>query len=152
MEIQRLIGRSLRAAVDLRQLGARTFTLDCDVIQADGGTRTASITGGYVALALALRKLQAKKALVHAAAAEPVAAVSVGIVKGEVRGRPGLRGGLRRRGGHERRGHRRRASWSRCRAPPSTGLRAARSWTRCSTPGWRASQQLVEAQEQRRSA
>src|SRR5580704_12973187 len=55
MEIQRLIGRALRSAVDLSAIGPRTFTIDCDVIQADGGTRTASITGGYVALALALR-------------------------------------------------------------------------------------------------
>ncbi len=62
MEIQRLIGRALRAAVDLADLGPRTITLDCDVIQADGGTRTASITGAYVALALALRKVQGAEA------------------------------------------------------------------------------------------
>ena len=59
-EIQRLIGRSLRAAVDTRALGPRQITVDCDVIQADGGTRTASITGGWVALALAVRRLQAR--------------------------------------------------------------------------------------------
>src|SRR3954470_5936971 len=59
LEIQRLIGRALRAAVDPADLGPRTFTLDCDVIQADGGTRTAAITGAYVALSLALKKLQA---------------------------------------------------------------------------------------------
>src|SRR3954470_7298709 len=60
MEIQRLIGRSMRAAVDLAAMGPRTLTLDCDVLQADGGTRTASITGAYVALVLALRNLQSR--------------------------------------------------------------------------------------------
>jgi ribonuclease PH len=74
MEIQRLIGRSLRAAVDLGAIGQRTLTLDCDVLQADGGTRTASITGGYVAAALALRKLGLERAL-----RPPIAAVSVGL-------------------------------------------------------------------------
>lgn len=85
MEIQRLIGRSLRAAVDTGALGPRTFTLDCDVLQADGGTRTAAITGAYVALALALRKLAGHRTIVSVPALTPVAAVSVGIVKGEVR-------------------------------------------------------------------
>jgi ribonuclease PH len=85
MEIQRLIGRSLRAAVDTAALGPRTFTLDCDVLQADGGTRTASITGAYVALALALKKLAGQRVLSAVPALTPVAAVSVGIVKGEVR-------------------------------------------------------------------
>jgi ribonuclease PH len=84
MEIQRLIGRSLRAAVDPKKLGVRTFTLDCDVLQADGGTRTASITGAYVALGLALRKLKEKGLLSTVPVLTPVAAVSVGIVKGEV--------------------------------------------------------------------
>jgi len=74
MEIQRLIGRSLRAAVDLAVIGQKTLTLDCDVLQADGGTRTASITGGYVAMALGLRKLGLQKAL-----RPPIAAVSVGL-------------------------------------------------------------------------
>jgi len=78
-EIQRLIGRSLRAVVNLEMLGQRTITVDCDVLQADGGTRTASITGGYVALRLAIAKLPGVSASVIAA---PVAAVSVGIVKG----------------------------------------------------------------------
>ncbi|HZZ85824.1 MAG TPA: ribonuclease PH [Anaeromyxobacteraceae bacterium] len=86
LEIQRLIGRALRAAMDLRALGPRTITVDCDVIQADGGTRTAAVTGGFVALALAVRALQGKKL---SAAAKPVArhvaAVSVGIVGGAVR-------------------------------------------------------------------
>ena len=84
-EIQRLIGRSMRAAVDLAQLGPRTLTLDCDVLQADGGTRTASITGAYVALALALRTLKAKGLLTKPVKLTPLAAVSVGVVNGEVR-------------------------------------------------------------------
>src|SRR5512138_2251828 len=63
LEIQRLIGRALRAAVDLRALGSRTVTLDCDVIQADGGTRTAAITGGWVALGLALRRVRTERKL-----------------------------------------------------------------------------------------
>ncbi|MGA9524196.1 MAG: ribonuclease PH [Myxococcaceae bacterium] len=83
LEIQRLIGRSLRASVELKKLGTRTFTLDCDVLQADGGTRTASITGGYVAFGLALKKLASQKIL-SMPKLTPVAAVSVGIVKGEV--------------------------------------------------------------------
>ena len=83
-EIQRLIGRALRASVDLAQLGARTFTLDCDVIEADGGTRCASITAAYVALAQALKNLHARKALSTLPRMVPVAAISVGIVKGTV--------------------------------------------------------------------
>jgi ribonuclease PH len=85
LEIQRLIGRSLRAAVDPAKLGVRTFTLDCDVIQADGGTRTASITGAYVALALALKRLKEQKVISNIPQLMPVAAISVGIVKGELR-------------------------------------------------------------------
>jgi ribonuclease PH len=77
MEIQRLIGRALRGVVDTAKIGDRTVTVDCDVLQADGGTRTASITGGYVALALALRKIGAAEALDG-----QIAAVSVGIVDG----------------------------------------------------------------------
>src|SRR5215211_847189 len=84
LEIQRLIGRSLRAAVNMNQIGVRTFTIDCDVLQADGGTRTASITGGWVAFALALRKLRERKLVSALPALTPIAAVSVGIVKGEV--------------------------------------------------------------------
>ncbi|NCO58099.1 MAG: ribonuclease PH [Nitrospirae bacterium CG18_big_fil_WC_8_21_14_2_50_70_55] len=82
-EIQRLIGRSLRAAVDLAQLGERTVYLDCDVINADGGTRTASITGSFVALSLALDRLVAEGALHRAPLHGALAAVSVGIVDGE---------------------------------------------------------------------
>jgi ribonuclease PH len=82
MEIQRLIGRSLRAVVDMRALGERTLTIDCDVIQADGGTRTASITGGYVALADAIRQLQADGKLEANPLCGQVASVSVGIYQG----------------------------------------------------------------------
>jgi len=82
VEIQRLIGRSLRAVIDRSALGERTLTIDCDVLQADGGTRTASVTGGYVALALAVQKLldngQLKQSPLHG----QVAAVSVGISRG----------------------------------------------------------------------
>lgn len=82
-EIQRMIGRSLRAALDLRKLGERTITIDCDVIQADGGTRTAAVTGGYVALALVVNELL-KAGTVHRSVwRAPVAAVSVGVVQGE---------------------------------------------------------------------
>jgi ribonuclease PH len=79
-EIQRLIGRALRSVTDLRALGERMLTVDCDVLQADAGTRTASITGGYIALALALRTIGLERALT-----DSVAAVSVGMVDGEAR-------------------------------------------------------------------
>jgi ribonuclease PH len=82
LEIQRLIGRSLRAVVDLRALGERTVTLDCDVLQADGGTRTASITGAYVALADAMDALVRRRAIGSSPLHGQVAAVSVGIVDG----------------------------------------------------------------------
>src|SRR5271166_4055855 len=75
-EIQRLVGRALRAAVNMEKLGPRTITIDCDVLEADGGTRTASITGGFVALAAALARIGA------GALREPVAAISVGYVEG----------------------------------------------------------------------
>ena len=81
-EIQRLIGRSLRAVIDLGKLGERTITIDCDVIQADGGTRTASITGGYVALADAVNRLIAEQRLTDNPLTGSVASVSVGIYKG----------------------------------------------------------------------
>ena len=80
-EIQRLIGRSLRAAVDMKKLGPRQITLDCDVLQGDGGTRTASITGGFVALALAVKKLMADGVLEENPIIHSVAAVSAGIVQ-----------------------------------------------------------------------
>ncbi|NOS35313.1 MAG: ribonuclease PH [Deltaproteobacteria bacterium] len=83
MEIQRLIGRSLRAVIDLPSLGERSITIDCDVIQADGGTRTASITGAFVALVDTLKLLMDKGALERLPLLDSVAAVSVGIVNGE---------------------------------------------------------------------
>lgn len=83
-EIQRLIGRSLRAVADLNRLGERTIWIDCDVIQADGGTRTASITGAFVALGLALQRLIDAGTLTAAPIKDFVAAISVGIVDGEV--------------------------------------------------------------------
>lgn len=82
-EIERLIGRCLRAAVDLKKLGPRTITIDCDVLQADGGTRTASITAGFVALGLAIKRLLQKGLLAESPLRQPVAAVSVGIVDGQ---------------------------------------------------------------------
>lgn len=81
-EIQRLIGRSLRAVADMNVLGERTLTLDCDVLQADGGTRTAAITGAYVAFALASQRLQRSGKFSRSLIANEVAAVSVGIVDG----------------------------------------------------------------------
>jgi ribonuclease PH len=83
LEIQRLIGRSLRAAVDLKKLGEFTITLDCDVIQADGGTRTASITGACVALVDALRSLQLDKKIKTDPFVQYISSVSVGMYKGE---------------------------------------------------------------------
>ncbi len=82
-EIQRLIGRSLRASIDLKALGERTITIDADVIQADAGTRTAAITGGYVALAHAVKKLQQKGEVTSSSLLKPVAAISVGLMDGE---------------------------------------------------------------------
>lgn len=84
VEIQRLIGRSLRSAVDLSRLQNFLVTLDCDVLQADGGTRTAAITGGYIAMKIALRRLVESKALPEDPIVTPVAAVSVGFVNGEI--------------------------------------------------------------------
>ena len=81
MEIQRLIGRSLRAAIDLKRLGEQTITIDCDVIQADGGTRTAAITGGWLALAMAIEVMQRKGLLPTSPIQTQVAAISVGILE-----------------------------------------------------------------------
>lgn len=83
-EIQRLVGRSLRACVDMAKLGERTITVDCDVLQGDGGTRTASVTGGYVALALAIQKLMADGLLEESPLTGSVCAVSAGIVDDEL--------------------------------------------------------------------
>ena len=85
LEIQRLIGRSLRAVADLQALGERTLFVDCDVLQADGGTRTASITGAYLALALACRRWVAEGRIARSPLRDGVAAVSVGVVEGDVR-------------------------------------------------------------------
>jgi ribonuclease PH len=84
MEIQRLIGRSLRAVVDMEALGERTVWIDCDVIRADGGTRTASVTGSLVALGLAIQKLQTQRALKVNPLKDYLAAISVGIVGEEM--------------------------------------------------------------------
>ena len=85
LEIQRLIGRSLRSVVDLKLLGERTITIDCDVLQADGGTRTASITGGYVALVDAIRQLPAKgNNTPKDPVRQPVASISAGVYQGQV--------------------------------------------------------------------
>jgi ribonuclease PH len=83
-EIQRLIGRSLRAVADLEALGERTLWVDCDVLQADGGTRTCAVTGAYVALALAVKRLLARKAIERSPLRDSVAAISVGVVGGRV--------------------------------------------------------------------
>jgi ribonuclease PH len=82
MEIQRLVGRAMRAVIDLEKIGPRTIWIDCDVLEADGGTRTAAITGSFVALALALRKLQQQNLIAEWPIKQQVAAVSVGIVEG----------------------------------------------------------------------
>lgn len=82
-EIQRLVGRSLRSVVDMKKLGERTVKMDCDVIQGDGGTRTASITGGYIALALALAKILKEGRIQESPLTRQVAAVSVGMAKGQ---------------------------------------------------------------------
>lgn len=82
LEIQRLIGRSLRAAVDMKALGEHTITIDCDVLQADGGTRTAAITGGFIALSLAVKKMQQRNQIKSNPIYGQVASVSVGIFQG----------------------------------------------------------------------
>lgn len=84
-EIQRLIGRSLRSCVDLEKIGDRTITIDADVIQADGGTRCASICGGFIAMNIAFKKLIEQGLLVENPVIEPIAAVSVGLIDGEVK-------------------------------------------------------------------
>lgn len=83
-EIQRLIGRSLRCVVDLNALGSRTLIVDCDVIQADGGTRSAAITGGFLALVLALKRLKDSDVITHIPVKDYLAAVSVGLVGGQL--------------------------------------------------------------------
>ena len=83
-EIQRLIGRSIRSAIDLSQIGENTLLIDCDVINADGGTRTAAITGSFIALNNAIKKLQLKKILSNNIKINPVAAISVGLMKNNI--------------------------------------------------------------------
>jgi ribonuclease PH len=83
-EIQRLVGRALRAAVDLKKLGERTITIDCDVLDADGGTRTASITGGYIALVMALDSLRKRGLVAPGVLREPTAAISISLVNNVV--------------------------------------------------------------------
>lgn len=85
MEIQRLVGRTLRSVVDLKKLGERSIFIDCDVIQADGGTRTASITGGFIALKMAIKKLLDAEMIKEDPIKDYLAALSVGICEGEVR-------------------------------------------------------------------
>ena len=131
-EIQRLIGRSLRAVFDLTLLGERTIPLDCDVLQADGGTRTAAITGAFVAAArrgelAAGRRARSQRSPIR----DAVAAVSVGIVARHAAARPRIRRGLGLRHRHERRHDRRRAASSRCRARPRARPSRAPRWTRC---------------------
>ena len=136
-EISRLIGRSLRASIDLAALGENSIAIDCDVLQADGGTRTAAITGAYVALADAVSWLGERKKLAKPDGDRPVGR------RGQRRrhrrraaARPRLRGGRARRHRHERRLHRRRRASSRCRARPRARCSTGRRWTRCSTSPW----------------
>ena len=108
-EISRLIGRSLRAIIDYRALGENTIVIDCDVLEADGGTRTASITGAYVALADAVTWLRDRKLLAGEPLLGSVAAVSVGVVEGDADAGSLLHGGLRGGHRHEHRDERRRS-------------------------------------------
>ena len=108
VEIQRLIGRSLRGVVDFEALGERTVYLDCDVLQADGGTRCASITGAYVALSLACERLRAEGLLERSPLTGSLAAVSCGMVGGAAAAGPRLLRGLHGRGRRQRRDDRRR--------------------------------------------
>ena len=129
-EIQRLIGRSLRAVVDLPKLGERQISIDCDVIQADGGTRTAAITGAWVALHDCLKWMQTRDMIKEGVLRDHVAAVSCGLYKGSAGAGPRLPGGFRRRRGrqlrHDRLGrHRRGAGHGRNRAVLAGELRPA---------------------------
>ena len=137
VEIQRLIGRSLRGVVDFEALGERTVYVDCDVLTADGGTRCASITGGYVALELALRRLADEGKLASVPLTGSLAAVSCGIVGGIAAARPRLQRGLDRRGRRQRRhdgrgrprrgaGHGRAHAALACAPRRSAGARPAR--------------------------
>ena len=135
VEIQRLIGRSLRAAIDLEALGERQITVDCDVIQADGGTRTASITGAWVALADCISWMKTRNMLKANVLRDNVAAISCGIYQGHAGARPrlrrGFRGRYRRQFRHDRRrphhrgaGHRRKDAVLAGRVPGADGAGA----------------------------
>ena len=141
-EIQRLVGRSLRSVVEMAKLGERTVWLDCDVIQADGGTRTAAITGAFVALGDAIGSLVKAGTLTGSPIRDCVAAISVGMVGGPAGARPQLRRGLHRRGGHERgddRGGGLRGGAGHGRADAvlqGAPRRAAGRWPATASPGW----------------
>ena len=143
VEIQRLVGRSLRAAYDLEKLGERTIWLDCDVIQADGGTRTAAISGAWIALARAARR-KGFPAPVEQSARSP---------SGSSKARPSstwTTGGLVRGRGHERRHARRRPARSRCRRPPSGTPSRAKSSTSSSTSPPQGSSRSAASSRRRR--
>ena len=131
-EIQRLIARSLRAVCDLVVLGEVQITVDCDVLQADGGTRTASICGAYVALHDAFTRLVQAGTLRQHPLTDSVAADLGRHHRRRPDARPALRRGLTGRGRHERRHDRVRAGSSRCRARPKAWPSAGASWTACS--------------------
>ena len=132
-EIQRLIGRSLRAVTRLEELGERTIWVDCDVIQADGGTRTASITGGFVALVLALQRLREQGVLAHDAGRRLRRRHQRRHRRRRAAARPRLRGGLARRRGHERRPDRRRPVHRGAGHGRGRAVRPRRARLRCST-------------------
>ena len=131
MEIQRLIGRSLRSVIDMDALGERSVILDCDVLQADGGTRTAAITGAYIALSAALRQLVKFGALKKSPIRDFVAATSVGIIGGTPMLDLCYSGGLAGRGRHERGDDRLRENSSKCKPPPRRPRSTTRSWPNC---------------------
>ena len=132
-EIQRLIGRALRAALDLDGLGERTIAIDCDVLEADGGTRTASITGGFVALGLALGRLQENGQLTKPVLRDVVAAISVGHLERRARPRPRLPRGQRGARRSQPRRHRARDHRRSARARPKGRPCRAKTSTPCST-------------------
>lgn len=147
-EISRLIGRSLRAVIDYKALGENTIVLDCDVLQADGGTRTASITGAYVALVDAVNWLRERGALAGEPLLDSVAAVSVGVVDGT----PSSTSTTRRTAPPRLISTSSRpvpGSSSRCRAPPRASPSTATSSISCSTSGWPAAPISPECNERR---
>ena len=147
-EIQRLIGRSLRSVTDLSRLGERTITIDCDVLQADAGTRTASITGGYIALAIALRGLAEPPVRSPTTARRQRRRRERGHRRRRSAARPLLRRGRRRRRRLQRGHDGLAATSSRCRAPPKARRSRGPSSTRCSTWPPPASRELTKIQQQ----